>query len=62
MWQVIIQHRDQHGSFEKVEKVLACFGSKHVYLTAQAHDRITADTQAVTHAAFLRSVVARSHF
>ena len=27
--------------------------SKHVYLSAQEHDRITADTQAVTHAAFL---------
>lgn len=28
-------------------------GSKHVHLSAQEHDRITADTQAVTHAAFL---------
>ena len=30
-----------------------CFESKKVYLTAEEHDRITADTQAVTHAAFL---------
>lgn len=36
-----------------MEKVLSCFNAKHVYLTAQQHDRITADTQAVTHAAFL---------
>lgn len=32
---------------------LSCFGSKYVYLTGELHDRITADTQAVTHAAFL---------
>lgn len=36
-----------------VETVLSCLGSKHVYLSAHEHDRITADTQAVTHAAFL---------
>lgn len=33
--------------------MLRCLNSKHVYLTAAEHDRITADTQAVTHAAFL---------
>lgn len=33
--------------------MLRCLRSKHVYLTAREHDRITADTQAVTHAAFL---------
>lgn len=33
--------------------MLSCFNSKHVYLTREQHDRITADTQAVTHAAFL---------
>src|SRR5271155_2532891 len=51
--QVIIQHRASEESFAKVEKVLSCLGSQHVYLTAAKHDRITADTQAVTHAAFL---------
>lgn len=51
--QVIIQHRASAESFAKVEKVLSCLGSQHVYLTAAKHDRITADTQAVTHAAFL---------
>ena len=29
-------------------------GSTYVYLSAIEHDRITADTQAATHAAFLR--------
>ncbi|KAK4106359.1 Prephenate dehydrogenase [Parathielavia hyrcaniae] len=50
---VLIQHRASDASFTKVEAVLRCLGSKHVYLTAKEHDRITADTQAVTHAAFL---------
>ena len=36
-----------------MEEVLSCFGSKYVYLSGEMHDRITADTQAVTHAAFL---------
>ncbi|KAI9852392.1 MAG: prephenate dehydrogenase (NADP(+)) [Vezdaea acicularis] len=50
---VIIKHRASDKSAKLVEKILSCFGSKHVYLTAERHDRITADTQAVTHAAFL---------
>lgn len=54
--QVIIKHRDTRDSCNKVEKILSCLGSKHVYLTAEDHDQITADTQAVTHAAFLSSV------
>jgi prephenate dehydrogenase (NADP+) len=50
---VLIQHRASPASFALVSRILSCFGSKHVHLTAEAHDRITADTQAVTHAAFL---------
>lgn len=50
---VLIKHRASDESFAKVETVLRCLGSKHVYLSAKDHDRITADTQAVTHAAFL---------
>ncbi|KAI1739926.1 prephenate dehydrogenase [Xylaria scruposa] len=50
---VLIKHRASDASFAKVETVLRCLQSKHVYLTAHEHDRITADTQAVTHAAFL---------
>jgi prephenate dehydrogenase (NADP+) len=50
---VIIKHRASDESLAKVETVLLCLGSKHVHLSATEHDRITADTQAVTHAAFL---------
>ncbi|KAF2203408.1 prephenate dehydrogenase [Delitschia confertaspora ATCC 74209] len=50
---VLIKHRAPDAHFALVEKMLSCLGSKHVYLTAEQHDRITADTQAVTHAAFL---------
>ncbi|EOD49894.1 putative prephenate dehydrogenase protein [Neofusicoccum parvum UCRNP2] len=50
---VLIQHRASDASFALVERILSCLNSKHVYLTAAEHDRITADTQAVTHAAFL---------
>ncbi|KAL8635411.1 MAG: hypothetical protein Q9228_007095 [Teloschistes exilis] len=50
---VLIKHRASQKSFDLVSDVLSCFGSEHVHLTAEAHDRITADTQAVTHAAFL---------
>ena len=49
----LIKHRASQQSFSLVEKILSCFESNIVYLTAQQHDRITADTQAVTHAAFL---------
>lgn len=50
---VIIKHRASEKSFELVERILSCFGSAQVNLTALKHDQITADTQAVTHAAFL---------
>jgi len=51
--QVLIKHRSSQESVDLVEEILGCFGSKIVYLSAAEHDRITADTQAVTHAAFL---------
>ncbi|KAK3710814.1 prephenate dehydrogenase (NADP(+)) [Vermiconidia calcicola] len=50
---VIIKHRASQKSVELVERILSCFESKFVALSAEKHDRITADTQAVTHAAFL---------
>lgn len=49
----LIKHRASQQSFALVELIMSCFKSNIVYLTAQEHDRITADTQAVTHAAFL---------
>lgn len=50
---VIIAHRASQRAVRLVERILSCFGSKFVPLSADRHDRITADTQAVTHAAFL---------
>ena len=50
---VIIQHRASQKSVDLVADILSCLNSKVVYLTGDMHDRITADTQAVTHAAFL---------
>lgn len=49
----MIQHRASDEALQFVDEILSSFGSKHVYLTGEMHDRITADTQAVTHAAFL---------
>ncbi|RDA94521.1 hypothetical protein CP533_2704 [Ophiocordyceps camponoti-saundersi (nom. inval.)] len=50
---VLIQHRAPDSALRTVETVLGCLRSKFVHLSALEHDRITADTQAVTHAAFL---------
>ncbi|KAI5310888.1 prephenate dehydrogenase (NADP(+)) [Ascosphaera atra] len=50
---VIVQHRASDESVRFVEKVFSSFESKYVHLSGEMHDRITADTQAVTHAAFL---------
>ncbi|KAF2718156.1 Prephenate dehydrogenase [Polychaeton citri CBS 116435] len=50
---IIIPHRARPESVALVERILTCLESKQTHLTAAQHDRITADTQAVTHAAFL---------
>ena len=50
---VLIQHRAPDSALRQAETVLSCLRSRFVYLSAREHDRITADTQAVTHAAFL---------
>lgn len=50
---VVIQHRAKQESVDLVTEILSCLKSKIVYLSGDMHDRITADTQAVTHAAFL---------
>ena len=55
---VLIKHRASDESFDFVESLMSCLHSKHVYLTYEEHDKITADTQAVTHAAFLSMGVA----
>lgn len=50
---VVIQHRASSQSVDIVRSILSCLQSKFIYLTGEEHDRITADTQAVTHVAFL---------
>lgn len=55
---VLIQHKSSSDTFNFVESLMSCLESKHVYLTYEEHDKITADTQAVTHAAFLSMGVA----
>ncbi|KMQ48860.1 prephenate dehydrogenase [Trichophyton rubrum] len=50
---VLIQHRASNQSLKFVEEIFRSFQSTYVYLSGEMHDRITADTQAVTHAAFL---------
>lgn len=56
---VLINHRTKsQESFDLVESLMSCLKSQHVYLSYEEHDKITADTQAVTHAAFLSMGVA----
>ncbi|KAF8295429.1 prephenate dehydrogenase [Clavulina sp. PMI_390] len=50
---VIIRHRASDRSLALVEDVLRSLKSRYVYLTYEEHDTVTANTQAVTHAAFL---------
>lgn len=49
----IIAHRASKKNVRLVERILSSFESSIVHLTGETHDRITADTQAVTHVAFL---------
>ncbi|TPX38489.1 hypothetical protein SeMB42_g06712 [Synchytrium endobioticum] len=50
---VLIRHRSDEAHFHLVKRVLAALESEFVYLSYLEHDKITADTQAVTHLAFL---------
>ncbi|KAJ3565397.1 hypothetical protein NP233_g7659 [Leucocoprinus birnbaumii] len=50
---VLIQHRSTKDALTLVENILRPFRSRFVYLTFEEHDSVTANTQAVTHAAFL---------
>lgn len=52
--QILIQHRAPDWALTLVENILRPFGSRYVYLSYEDHDLVTANTQAVTHAAFLR--------
>ncbi|TFK90282.1 Prephenate dehydrogenase [Polyporus arcularius HHB13444] len=50
---VIIRHRATDDAVTLVEHILAPLRSRYVYLSYEDHDTVTANTQAVTHAAFL---------
>ncbi|KAF8954494.1 hypothetical protein BDZ97DRAFT_1707665 [Flammula alnicola] len=50
---VLIRHRGSKDALTLVENILRPLRSRHVYLSYEEHDRVTANTQAVTHAAFL---------
>ena len=54
--QILIKHRGTDEAVHTVESILKSFGSRYVYLSYEEHDIVTANTQAVTHAAFLRKV------
>lgn len=49
----LIHHRGPTAALTLVESILKPFRSRFVYMTFEEHDNITANTQAVTHAAFL---------
>jgi prephenate dehydrogenase (NADP+) len=57
--QVLIQHRGPNEALHLVENILRPLGSRFVYLSYEDHDRVTANVQAVTHAAFLRFAESR---
>lgn len=50
---ILIQHRAPADKLHLVERILACLESRYVYMSYEEHDTVTANTQAVTHAAFL---------
>ncbi|GAA5926708.1 prephenate dehydrogenase (NADP(+)) [Sporobolomyces koalae] len=50
---IIIQHRADVEHVKFVQNLLAPLKSRYVHLSYDEHDEVTANTQAVTHAAFL---------
>jgi prephenate dehydrogenase (NADP+) len=50
---IIIKHRARDDQVEFVENLLKPLNSRYVHLSYDEHDEVTANTQAVTHAAFL---------
>ena len=50
---VLIRHRASDEAFKTAQRILNSLESKIVHLSYLEHDQITADTQAVTHVAFL---------
>ena len=56
----MIQHRASAEHVEFVKQLLAPLNSRYVDLSYDEHDEVTANTQAVTHAAFLSYVLVHS--
>ncbi|KAK0545228.1 prephenate dehydrogenase (NADP(+)) [Tilletia horrida] len=50
---VLIQYRASDDELHLIERAFSGFKSRYVYLSYEEHDVVTANTQAVTHAAFL---------
>lgn len=50
---VVMNHRSTPQAFELALQIFASLESRIVQLSATEHDLVTADTQAVTHVAFL---------
>ena len=50
---VVIRHRSDDEHYDKTVEVFKALGSHMVFLDYKGHDRITADTQAATHLAYL---------
>lgn len=50
---VLIKHRASDEALALVESILSPLKSRYVYMSYEEHDLVTANTQAVTHAAFL---------
>jgi prephenate dehydrogenase len=54
--QVLSKHRAPDDVLTLVESILRPLQSRYVYMSYEEHDEVTANTQAVTHAAFLSYV------
>ena len=50
---IVINHKSTKEAFERAMSIFEALESKIVHLSFEEHDQITADTQAVTHLAFL---------
>jgi len=50
---VLIKHRGPDDALTLVENILRPLQCRYVYMSYEEHDEVTANTQAVTHAAFL---------
>jgi prephenate dehydrogenase (NADP+) len=50
---IVMRHRADNKAFSRALEIFSSLESNIVHLTCEEHDKITADTQAITHIAFL---------